>query len=98
VFNQHLSIQRRGLIRCAFTALAILAAPMALQAQDDPLPSWNEGAAKQSILEFVTQTTTEGGANFVAPEDCIATFAQDGTTWVGLPLCGHTTSDSTPTN
>ena len=59
------------------------------QAQDDPLPSWNDGAAKQAILDFVTATTTEGGASFVAPEDRIATFDQDGTTWVEQPLYGQ---------
>ena len=58
-------------------------------AQDDPLPSWNDGAAKQAILDFVTATTTEGGAGFVAPEDRIATFDQDGTTWVEQPLYGQ---------
>ena len=89
MLNHHFSINRRGLFRCAVTALAILAAPMALQAQDDPLPSWNNGAAKQAILDFVVETTTEGGANFVAPEDRIATFDQDGTTWVEHPLYGQ---------
>jgi phosphoglycolate phosphatase-like HAD superfamily hydrolase len=54
--------------------------------QSDPLPSWNEGAAKQAIVEFVEAVTTEGGADFVAPEDRIATFDQDGTLWVEHPL------------
>ena len=89
MLKHHFSIDRRGLFRCAVTALAMLAAPMALHAQDDPLPSWNDGAAKQEILNFVVETTTEGGANFVAPEDRIATFDQDGTTWVEHPLYGQ---------
>jgi hypothetical protein len=89
MLKQHFTIKRRGLIRGAVTALALLAAPMSLQAQDDPLPSWNDGAAKQEILNFVVETTTEGGANFVAPEDRIATFDQDGTTWVEHPLYGQ---------
>jgi phosphoglycolate phosphatase-like HAD superfamily hydrolase len=55
-------------------------------AQDDPLPSWNDGAAKQAIVEFVEAVTTEGGADFVPPEDRIATFDQDGTLWVEHPL------------
>jgi phosphoglycolate phosphatase-like HAD superfamily hydrolase len=82
-------IHRRGLIRCAVTAIALLAAPLSLHAQDEPLASWNDGAAKQAILDFVTETTTEGGANFVAPEDRIATFDQDGTIWVEHPLYGQ---------
>ena len=85
----HFFINRRGLIRWAVAALAILAAPWPAHAQDDPLPSWNDGAAKQAILDFVADTTTEGGADFVAPEDRIATFDQDGTTWVEHPLYGQ---------
>ena len=44
----HFFINRRGLIRWAVAALAILAAPWPAHAQDDPLPSWNDGAAKQA--------------------------------------------------
>src|SRR6478672_7955289 len=55
------------------------------QAQD-PLASWNAGPAKQAIVDFVKATTETGGANFVAPEDRIATFDQDGTLWVEHPM------------
>ena len=58
----------------------------AAQAQTDPLPSWNDGAAKQAILAFVKDTTTPGGANFVPPAERIATFDQDGTLWVEHPM------------
>ena len=54
--------------------------------QADPLPSWNEGPAKQAILELVRATTEPGGPGFVAPEDRIATFDQDGTLWVEHPI------------
>jgi hypothetical protein len=47
-----------------------------------PLPSWNDGAAKKAIVEFVKTTTEKGSSKFVAPEARIATFDQDGTTWV----------------
>ncbi len=57
----------------------------AAYADVDPLPSWNEGARKKAILEFVRDTTTKGNANFVAPEERIATFDQDGTLWVEQP-------------
>jgi phosphoserine phosphatase len=50
--------------------------------QPDPLPSWNDGPAKQAIVDFVRVTTETGGAKFVAPEERIATFDQDGTLWV----------------
>jgi phosphoglycolate phosphatase-like HAD superfamily hydrolase len=52
----------------------------------DPLPSWNDGPAKQAIVEFVKSTTTEGGAKFVAPAERVATFDEDGTTWVEHPM------------
>jgi phosphoserine phosphatase len=52
----------------------------------DPLPSWNGGPAKQAIVEFVEAVTAEGGAEFVPPEERIATFDQDGTLWVEHPL------------
>jgi phosphoserine phosphatase len=53
---------------------------------DDPLPSWNDGSAKQAILELVKATTTEGSPQFVPPEARIATFDQDGTLWVEHPM------------
>jgi phosphoglycolate phosphatase-like HAD superfamily hydrolase len=52
----------------------------------DPLPSWNDGAAKNAIIEFVQATTTEGSPKFVPPEERIATFDQDGTLWVEHPM------------
>src|ERR1035438_7684773 len=52
----------------------------------DPLPSWNDGPAKQPILDFVKTTTDKANPRFVAPEDRIATFDQDGTTWVEQPI------------
>jgi hypothetical protein len=52
----------------------------------DPLPSWNDGPAKQAILDFVKATTDKGSPKFVPPEDRIATFDQDGTTWVEHPI------------
>jgi len=55
------------------------------QAQD-PLPSWNDGAAKQFILSFVRATTDSSSAKFVPPEQRIATFDQDGTLWVEHPM------------
>lgn len=52
----------------------------------DPLPSWNEGKTKSSILDFVRDTTAEGSKDFVPLQDRIATFDQDGTLWVEHPL------------
>ena len=55
-------------------------------AQTDPLPSWNEGPAKQAILSFVRATTDRTSPHHVAPEQRIATFDQDGTLWVEHPM------------
>jgi phosphoglycolate phosphatase-like HAD superfamily hydrolase len=55
-------------------------------AQTDPLPSWNDGATKKAIVEFVQATTTQGSPKFVPPAERIATFDQDGTLWVEHPM------------
>jgi hypothetical protein len=51
-----------------------------------PLSSWNDGPAKQAIVQFVEKTTTEGSPDFVPPAERIATFDQDGTLWVEHPM------------
>jgi hypothetical protein len=51
----------------------------------DPLPSWNDGPARQAIVTFVRETTGQGSPKFVEPEERIATFDQDGTMWVEQP-------------
>ena len=55
-------------------------------AQTDPLASWNDGPAKQAIVEFVHATTDKSSPKFVPPEERIATFDQDGTLWVEHPM------------
>lgn len=52
----------------------------------DPLPSWNEGKTKQSILTFVSKVTKAGSPDFVSPAERIATFDNDGTLWAEQPL------------
>jgi phosphoglycolate phosphatase-like HAD superfamily hydrolase len=52
----------------------------------DPLPSWNDGKAKQSIVDFVAKVTKEGSPDFVPPAARIATFDNDGTLWAEQPL------------
>lgn len=55
-------------------------------AQTDPLPSWNDGAAKKSITDFVARVTTQNGPDFVPIEQRIATFDNDGTLWSEQPM------------
>ena len=74
---------------CVAAILALCVTSWHARAADDPLPSWNDGPARQAIVEFVEAVTTEGGADFVPPEDRIATFDQDGTLWVEHPLYGQ---------
>ena len=52
----------------------------------DPLPSWNQGAAKQSIITFVEKVTKPGSPDFVPVPERIATFDNDGTLWCEKPL------------
>jgi phosphoglycolate phosphatase-like HAD superfamily hydrolase len=51
-----------------------------------PLPSWNDGPTKSAILDFVRATTDRAGPKYVPPEERVATFDQDGTTWVSHPM------------
>ncbi|GAL84514.1 nonspecific acid phosphatase precursor [Sporocytophaga myxococcoides] len=53
--------------------------------EKDPLPSWNNGQAKQTIIEFIKKVTDPGNAQFVAMEDRIAVFDNDGTLWTEQP-------------
>jgi len=55
-------------------------------AQSDPLPSWNDGAVKKSITDFVARVTTPGTTDFVPVEQRIATFDNDGTLWCEQPI------------
>jgi len=56
------------------------------QHQAKPLPSWNEGATKQSIFDFVKRVTTEGSPDFVPLPERIAVFDNDGTLWCEQPV------------
>ncbi len=66
-----------------FLGLAILSAT-AIAA--DPLPSWNEGTSKHSIIEFVKTTTEKRSENFVPEAERIAVFDNDGTLWAEQPM------------
>jgi phosphoglycolate phosphatase-like HAD superfamily hydrolase len=65
-------------------AAALLAGCAALTA-DDPLPSWNDGPAKESVTGFVRRVTTPG-PEFVPEPERIAVFDNDGTLWAEQPL------------
>jgi phosphoglycolate phosphatase-like HAD superfamily hydrolase len=65
--------------------LLVIAFDWSARAQDDPLPSWNDGAAKRSITDFVSRIAREGGPDFVPVPERIATFDNDGTLWTEQP-------------
>ena len=69
---------------CAFFFI-VLTVPIQLFAQD-PLPSWNDGATKQAIVDFVAKVTKEGSSDFVPVAERIATFDNDGTLWCEQPM------------
>jgi len=78
-------LSRRLLLSAMVVMPALLRTNSAL-AQSDPLPSWNDGAAKSSITQFVARVTTQGDADFVPPDQRIATFDNDGTLWIEQPM------------
>jgi phosphoglycolate phosphatase-like HAD superfamily hydrolase len=82
-------MMKTQLMKLFFSILAVLALVVggatSAKAQD-PLPLWNDGPAKQAIVEFVSKNTMVGSPDFVPPEERIATFDQDGTLWVEHPV------------
>lgn len=55
-------------------------------AQESLLASWNDGATKQAIVDFVSRVTTQGSADYVPPEERVAVFDNDGTLWTEKPM------------
>ena len=53
---------------------------------EDALVSWNDGPSQSAIVEFVKRVTTEGGPEFVPPDERIAVFDNDGTLWCEKPM------------
>jgi phosphoglycolate phosphatase-like HAD superfamily hydrolase len=72
---------------CVLTLVfAAICIDLAIAQTSDPLPSWNDGPAKQAIIKFVQATTTPGSPDFVPPAKRIATFDNDGTLWPSHPI------------
>src|SRR5262245_15124100 len=84
-------MKRELIDRGSLIVLAILVSLTKLpvfpvHAQPAPLPSWNEGAAKQTIVGFVSEVVRQGGPQFVDPSHRIAVFDNDGTLWCEQPV------------
>jgi phosphoglycolate phosphatase-like HAD superfamily hydrolase len=76
---------RRAVVVALLGVVMTLAGIRTAAAQTDPLPSWNEGAAKQSIVKFVQAVTDAAGSQHVPPAARIAVFDNDGTLWSEQP-------------
>jgi hypothetical protein len=77
---------RNTVLRSSILAVTITVLSVAFTEAADPLPSWNEGPAKQAIRTFVSKVTKEGSPEFVPPAERIATFDNDGTLWAEQPM------------
>ena len=73
---------QRALLLCS----ALVAFLTTASGAENPLPSWNEGKARQTLLDFVGRVTDEGSPDFVPPSERIATFDNDGTLWSEQPV------------
>ena len=79
-------LRLRPAMAAAIVSLLTAAVPAARGIQPDPLPSWNDGAAKKAIFTFVERVTKDGSPDFVKPAERIAVFDNDGTLWAEQPL------------
>jgi hypothetical protein len=77
-------LNQRNILAAALAGALAVTATVARAA--DPLPSWNDGKARQSILAFVEKVTKAGSPDFVPVAERIATFDNDGTLWCEKPL------------
>src|SRR5271157_3924470 len=84
--KSNMKTQLMKLIFSTVAMLTLVVGGAASAKAQEPLPSWNDGPAKQAILAFVKEVTDKSDPKYVAPEDRIATFDQDGTLWVEHPM------------
>ena len=79
-------LMKRALLAVLAFGFALVFGGLATAQTRDPLPSWNDGKAKQSIIAFVVQVTKAGSPEFVPPAERIAVFDNDGTLWAEQPM------------
>ncbi|MBL4732177.1 MAG: haloacid dehalogenase-like hydrolase [Rhizobiaceae bacterium] len=73
-------------LRIFFAASILAMSSSAAAMATDLLPSWQDGATKNSIISFVEKVTKSGGPDFIEPADRVAVFDNDGTLWSEQPI------------
>ncbi len=82
LFNSKLSIMALAIVGCLY----LHSCSINETEKPDPLPSWNDGATKSAIIDFVTTVTDENNTDYIPVEDRIATFDNDGNLWSEQPM------------
>ena len=77
---------KHKVLRACCIGLTLVFTALATAQEGDPLPSWNDGASKQTIVRFVQSVSTAGRSTFVEPAERIAVFDNDGTLWSEQPM------------
>ena len=83
--DSSMKIKQLLLVKLIF-CFALSFGGLGLAKASDSLPSWNDGNARQSIIDFVAKVTKQGLPDFVPPAERIATFDNDGTLWSEQPM------------
>src|SRR5277367_2805005 len=81
-----MGITRRLFLAAAAALCLVICSSPAWARSGDPLPSWNAGKTKQSIVDFVEKVTRKGSPDYVPEDQRIATFDNDGTLWAEQPM------------
>ena len=74
------------LVKCSRMLMGGVLLASCAPAAGDPLPFWNDGQAKQDIVEFVDRVTDPASEHFVPVPERIAVFDNDGTLWAEQPM------------
>ena len=77
---------KRTLLTTITLVVFLVSAGLPTAQTADPLSSWNDGKAKQSIIGFVAKVAKRGASDFVPPAEHIAVFDNDGTLWSEQPM------------
>ena len=86
LFQKTIDTDQFGSLSRFFFLILLFTDCLLKQLHGELLPSWNEGQAKATILQFINETTKEGGNHYIPVGERIAVFDEDGTLWVEKPI------------